>query len=73
MADVTNDLLMEGLRAIRSDLGDLKDAHRTTHRRLSSIDHHLAAMNLDVNGHTDELELLRDRVSRIERRLEIAD
>lgn len=73
MAEVTNELLMEVLRTIRGDIGELKEAHRQTHRRLSAIEHQLISINLNVNGHTDDIESLRERVERIERRLELTD
>ena len=73
MADVTNELIMEVLRTIRGDIGELKEAHRQTHRRLSAIEHQLVSFNLNINGHTDEIASLRERVDRIERRLELTD
>ncbi len=43
------------------------------HRRLSAIEHQFTSSQLTVNGHTDDIEALRERVERIERRLELAD
>ena len=64
---------MEVLRTIQTSLAELKDGQRQTHRRLSAIEHQMMGINLNVNGHNDDIESLRERVSRIERRLELTD
>ena len=73
MANVSDELLTEVLRTLQTGIADLKDGQRQTHRRLSAIEHQLVSFNLNITGHTDEIETLRQRVERIERRLELTD
>ena len=73
-------LTLEYLRAIRSDIGDLRTRMTGIESRLGSLETVVAGMRRDlahmygdvVEGHT-RMDQLAARVERIERRLELND
>ena len=73
MTESTENLVIEHLRAMRNDLAALKDGQKLTNERLAAIEHHMAGFHVTVSSHTEELDTLKERVSRIERRLELRD
>jgi hypothetical protein len=80
MAEVTNELIYEVLKAMQTRMSNLEDQMGGVLVRLSSIDERLLAVSHSVNAaHLDianiykKLSILDDRVSRIERRLDIVE
>jgi predicted nucleic acid-binding Zn-ribbon protein len=73
MSDKPENLVLEHLRAMRGDLSSLKDGQKLTNERLAAIEHHMAGFHVTVFSHTDELESLKQRMDRIEKRLELKD
>jgi ubiquinone biosynthesis protein UbiJ len=73
MNDKVENLILEHLRGMRSDIADLKQGQRHTNERLAAIEHHMAGLYTASVNHTDEMDYLRRRVERLERRLEITD
>jgi septal ring factor EnvC (AmiA/AmiB activator) len=80
MNDKVENLVIEILRKIQGDISAFTEGQKATNQRLSSIEHqmagvehHMAAFHETAAGHSDEMELLRSRVARIERRLELRD
>ncbi len=79
MIENIESLVLEHLRAIRTDIGDLKNDLRDVKQRLTCID--LSVIELrrdDVHKHQDiarqqvGLDQLVERVQRIERRLDLS-
>lgn len=73
MADDTDNLVLEHLRHIRRavdriefDVGELKT-------RVSSLEAGLATVQVQLAGHSARFDRLEERVSRIERRLELTE
>lgn len=80
MADQADDLVLEMLRAIRADLGDIKDAQREQAYRLHRVETTLGGLRRDQAndaGGVAHLEArvdrMRDDIDRIKRRLDIVD
>ncbi len=75
-ADVEN-LVLEQLRGIRSEIADLRREVRTelgdVRQRVSSIERHLANLQGDVALTHQRLDHLGERLERIERRLDLTD
>jgi hypothetical protein len=67
------DLVLEHLRAIRGDIGTIKDSMRTMQAEMTSMRQHMAGVvTLRDHDHGDIAEL-KVRLDRIERRLELVD
>lgn len=80
VADNIENLILEHLRAIRADIGGIKDDVREIKQRLTSLEAAVAGLrrdnaNLygDVIGQQARYDRLAERVERIERRLDLAD
>ena len=73
MAEVTNELLYEVLKAIQAKLGNVEQAQKETVARLSAMQTHLMAVEKDVANIYDSLGALDSRIERIERRLDIVN
>jgi len=73
MADEVDNLVLEHLRAIRGAVGGLKDGQDRIELRLATIEAHIAAFQVSEARQNIDLDLLRQRVDRIERRLELVD
>ena len=75
-ADVESPVL-DQLRAVRSDIADLRREFRTEldelRQRVSSIEHHLANLRSDVALVHQRLDHLSDRCERTECRLDFTD
>jgi predicted nucleic acid-binding Zn-ribbon protein len=73
MAEEPNNLMLEILRRLQTDMAALKEGQRTANVHLAAIESHMAGFHLTVSAHTDELVELKQRIERIERRLELTD
>ena len=74
-ADVES-LVLEHLRAIRADLADLADLKREVASntiQLSAMGQQLGVLTTAVYGGKSDLDDLKRRIDRIERRLELSD
>ena len=69
----TENLVLEHSRAIRADVGTLRDDMRDLRQRVSSMERHLVSIQSDVANIHQRLDTHGDRLARIERRLELAD
>lgn len=69
----SDDIVLEILRAMRTDVGDLKTGQRQTNERLAAIEHHMAGFHGSLVRFNDDVDDLKDRVARLERRLELVD
>ena len=77
---MSENLVLEILRAMRADLREVKEKQREHDRRFSRIDAELLAIRrqavIDAEARIElqgQFEGLRDRLDRIERRLELSD
>ncbi len=65
--------IIEHLRASRKDIADMKENDRTLTMRLASIETKLAHMHSDDVNQIHQMDNLRDRLERIEQRLDLYD
>lgn len=73
MNAATGSLVLDHLRAVRADMGAVRDDVRDLRQRVSSMERHLADIRSDVANIRGRLDAHGDRLKRIERRLELAD
>jgi hypothetical protein len=72
MAEPDN-LLLDLLRATRGDMAEMADAMRSSNVEVIAIRQHLAGV-LTIQDHDHgEVAAIKDRLDRIERRLELVD
>lgn len=72
MTSDPRDLVIDILRRMQGDLGELKEGQRAANRLFAAIESHMAGFHLTVATHSDELTDLKARLERIERRLDLA-
>ncbi|MGH8479554.1 MAG: hypothetical protein ACREXK_08280 [Gammaproteobacteria bacterium] len=73
MTEHPENLVLEQLRAIRGDIAEIKGDLHFLRQRVGALEQHMATLITMIPTYNDELEKLRKRVSRIERRLELTD
>jgi len=66
-------LVLEHLRAIRADVADIKDRMASVELNLATLGQQVGALTTAVYSGKSDLDGLRRRVERIERRLELTD
>ena len=66
-------IVLNILREMRGDLGQLKSGQQQTNERLATIEHHLAGFHGSLVRFGDDVDDLKARVDRIERRLNLSD
>jgi tetrahydromethanopterin S-methyltransferase subunit G len=80
MTDKVDNLVLEHLRAIRADVGAIKDDVREIKHRLASLEGAVAGLKRDqASSYADtadqhlRYDRLADRLERVERRLDLRD
>lgn len=73
MAENTDNIMLEILKRLQEGQSRLEVGQRQTNERLAAIEHHMAGFHVTLTSYTDDMDALKDRVSRIERRLDISD
>jgi hypothetical protein len=80
MAEVTNELLYEVLKAVQARLGNVEEGLRELRGEvhamragLTAIDGRMGALHLDIANLYESTGAMDSRLYRIERRLEITD
>ncbi|NBC13187.1 MAG: hypothetical protein GVY09_07530 [Gammaproteobacteria bacterium] len=73
MANDVDNLVLEQLRAIRADIAELKRHAEATNVQLASMGQQIGALTTAVYGGRSDIDELRRRLDRVERRLELAD
>jgi len=79
MADQTDNLVLEHLRALRAGQGRIEDEIKEVKHRLISVESGIAGLRRDGAGTQDDvyrqqatMDKLKERLDRIERRLELS-
>jgi hypothetical protein len=73
MTENTENLVLEHLRAIRADVGDIKDRLTQVELNTAMLGQQLGALTTAVYSGKNETQDLRRRVERIEQRLNLSD
>lgn len=73
MAQEPRDLVLEYLRRLDSKFDSLREEMRGWNLRVSAVEQHVHGQMTTGYEHGDELDRLKRRVDRIERRLELSD
>jgi hypothetical protein len=73
MSEETTNLVLEHLRHIRSRVDGLADDMRQVILRLGAQDRHLVGLQISEVGQNTEIDRIKQRLQRIERRLELTD
>jgi hypothetical protein len=71
MTDELTNLVLEHLRLMRGDLSDLKESLRNLTTRFGVLEGHMAAFHVAEATQNSELDRVKQRLDRIERRLEL--
>ncbi len=73
MANDTDNIMLAILKKLQAGQSRLEDGQRQTNERLAAIEHHMAGFHVTLTTYMDEIDALKNRVDRIERRLELSD
>ena len=73
MADEPANIVLEHLRRIDRKADDLVGDMRQVILRLGSIERHMAGLNISEIGQNAEIDRIKQRLDRVERRLELTD
>ena len=73
MTDNVESLVLEHLRAIRTDIARLSDDVRGLRTEMMSVRHHVRGVELSQDVDHNDIASVKDRLDRIERRLELVD
>jgi chromosome segregation ATPase len=73
MVTVSNDLIYEVLKAVQTRLGNIEDGQREIRSELKSMRMQLQAVQVDIGNVYETLAGLDNRMTRIERRLDLAE
>ena len=73
MADETTNIVLEHLRHIRARVDGLTDDVRQVILRLGAIERHVAGLHISDVSQNAEIDMLKTRLDRVERRLELTD
>jgi tetrahydromethanopterin S-methyltransferase subunit G len=73
MADVPTNIVLEHLRRIDCKVDGLSDDMRMVILRLGSIERHVGGMSISEVSQNSEIDRIKARLERVERRLELTD
>ena len=73
MIDQSDNMMLQILKKLQEGQSRLEAGQRQTNERLAAIEHHMAGFHVSLITYNDEMDALKSRVERIERRLELAD
>jgi hypothetical protein len=73
MTEETTNLVLEHLRHIRSRVDGLTDDMRQVILRLGAVERHVAGVHISDVSQNSEIDLIKRRLERVERRLELTD
>ena len=72
MTENVENLVLEQLRAIRSDMSRMAEDMRGLRTEMVSVRHHVRGIELSQDADHDDIASMKARLDRIERRLELA-
>ncbi len=72
MANETDNVMLEILKQLQAGQSRLEGGQRQTNERLAAIEHHMAGFHVSLTSYSDDIDGLKERVSLLERRLEIS-
>jgi len=73
MTEETTNIVLEHLRHIRARVDGLTDDMRQVILRLGAVERHVAGLHISDVSQNAEIDMLKTRLDRVERRLELAD
>jgi tetrahydromethanopterin S-methyltransferase subunit G len=73
MADEVKNVVLDHLRHIRLRVDGLTDDMRQVILRLGAVERHVAGVRISDVGQNAELDGIKERLRRVERRLELSD
>lgn len=73
MTEDTSSLVLEHLPHLRQKLDEIDDRLGRIELRLTAVEGHLANLLLSEAGQNSEIDRIKQRLDRIERRLELTD
>ena len=73
MNEKVENLVLEQLRLIRTDIGKLAEDVRSIKTEPTAMRHHQRGFETAQDGHYEDIAVIKVRLDRIERRLELAD
>ena len=73
MTGETDNLVLEHLRHIRGKVDQTASDVTDIKVQLAAMQQHMAGFHAVIASHSDELNQLRQRIDRIEKRLDLAD
>jgi hypothetical protein len=73
MMEETTNLVLEHLRHIRTRVDGLTDDMRQVILRLGAVKRHVAGLHISDVSQNAEIDLIKTRLERVERRLELTD
>jgi tetrahydromethanopterin S-methyltransferase subunit G len=73
MSDEPPNLVLEHLRAIGEDLGEIREEQREQRGRLGSIERGISHMSGEIAQIGLRLDRMHDRLDRIDRRLDLVE
>lgn len=74
MADDTDkNLMLSILKDLQSGQSRVEQGQRLTNERLGAIEHHMAGFHVSLSTYHEEIDTIKDRIARIEKRLELVD
>jgi septation ring formation regulator EzrA len=71
MTDDMTNIVLEHLRQMRGDLSEVKESLRNLTMRFGAVEGHLASLHVSEAAQNSELDRVKQRLDRIERRLEL--
>ena len=73
MTAETENLLLEILKRVQTDIADMKGDLADLKTRATAVDEHMGGLFITISGNNARLDRLAERLDRIERRLDLTE
>ncbi len=73
MTEETENVVLEILKRIQTDMSDMRDDISELKMRATALDEHMGGLIIQVSGNNNRLDRMDERLKRVERRLELSD
>jgi hypothetical protein len=73
MTAETENLLLEILKRIQTDIADMKGDIADLKTRATAVDEHMGGLFITISGNNNRLDRVAERLERIERRLDLTE